>query len=157
MNALFERHKEDCEKHTIELLKGEVQKLWDRCVVHIQQAMEIRRYRDPRENDPDYGRRLRELEGQIEAIDREQQGFRMTGNYHESPEKKSSWKDWVLMIVSLLIVGYLARLDMKLDDLAEMKAQEKILEKRADQTDKHLESTDGQVEQLRNHVYRGSP
>jgi hypothetical protein len=55
------------------LIKSEIQQLWDRTVVHIKQAMEAlyeamhaRRYQDPRDRDPDYGRNLRELEGDIE-------------------------------------------------------------------------------------------
>jgi hypothetical protein len=47
-----------------------------------QAEMEARRYQDGT-GDPDYGRRLRELEGQIAEIDREQGSFRM-GDYHEN-------------------------------------------------------------------------
>ena len=38
MNGLFEAHKkEDCEVHLAQSIRAEVQKLWDRMVVHVQQ------------------------------------------------------------------------------------------------------------------------
>lgn len=70
------------------------------------QEMFSRRYRDPRESDPDYGRRLRELEGQIAEIDREQQGFRM-GDYHEGGGNK--WEKWMMPgLVTLAVSGIIA-------------------------------------------------
>ena len=124
-------------------------------LLNLAVGIEARRYQDPRDQDPDYGRRLRELEGQIEQIDREQQGFRM-GDYHEGGDKKS-WKDWILGLLALVIIGWLARLDVKIDDISDLKAQAKQMEKRQDQTDKHLESTDTHVERIENKVYRGVP
>lgn len=111
--------------------------------------MEARRYRDPREQDPDYARRLRELEGQIADIDREQQGFRITNN-EGGGGKDSSWKDWILMLVGLAIVGWLARISLKMDDLQEIKTEQRDMEK-------HLESTDSRVDRIETRVYREKP
>lgn len=145
MNALFEHRKEDCEKHSLQMLKGEVQKLWDRCVVHIQQSMESRRYRDPREQDPDYGRRLRELEGQIAEIDREQQGFRM-GDYHEGGGG-SKWQQWILTIVGSLIA---AGIGAVVYELADLKATMSASLARQEMDEQRLN-------RLEQHVYRGAP
>src|ERR1700749_4045998 len=74
--------------------------------------MEARRYRDPREQDPDYQRRLRELEGEIEERD-----FRVN-NYNEGGGgKDSSWQKWILGIVSVSLVGMLSWALGKLDTL----------------------------------------
>ena len=147
--SLFEHRKDDCETHVAILIKAEMQKLWDRTVVYFQQAMEARRYQDPRDQDPDYGRRLRELEGQIEQIDREQQGFRMTGNYSEGG-KESSWKDWVLGLVGLAIVAWLGRISLQMEELQAIAVKQQMMEK-------HLESTDSRVDRVEARVYRGSP
>lgn len=106
---------------------------------------ESRRYQDPRDRDPDYDRRLRELEGQIE---REQQGSRITNN--EGGGRDSSWKDWILMLVGLAIVGWLARISMKMDDLQEVKTEQKAMEK-------HLESNDTRLDRIETRVYRETP
>ena len=115
---------------------------------------EARRYPDG-SGDPDYQRRLREIEGQIEAIDREQHGFKMGNYYKRSSGKDSSWKDWILGLVGLVIVAWLARLDMKLDDISELRAEQREMAKHQEQTDKHLESTDTRVDRIENRVYRG--
>lgn len=111
---------------------------------------ESRRYRDPREQDPDYGRRLRELEGQIAEIDREQHGFRMNGNYNEGGGKETSWKDWVLGLVGLGIVAWLGRISLQMENLQAIAVEQKMMEK-------HLESTDNRVDRVEARVYRGSP
>lgn len=113
------------------------------------ELMEARRYQnDSREQDPDYGRRLRELEGQIEQIDREQQGFR--GNYTESGGgRESSWKDWVLGLVGLAIVAWLGRISLQMENLQALAVEQKMMEQ-------HLESTDSRVDRVENRVYRGN-
>ena len=113
---------------------------------------ETRRYPDPdsRNHDPDYSRRLRQLEGQIEDIARDHEpGFRMNGNYTVG-NGKHSWKDWILGIVGLLIVGWLARISVQMEDFQEIKAEQRLMEK-------HLESTDSRVDRVENKVYRGVP
>jgi len=114
---------------------------------------ESRRYPDPPDPghlDPDYSRRLRQLEGQIEDIARDHEpGFRMNGNYTEG-NGKQSWKDWILGIVGLLIVGWLARISVQMEDFQEIKAEQRLMEK-------HLESTDTRVDRLENKVYRDNP
>jgi hypothetical protein len=112
------------------------------------EMMESRRYQDPRNQDPDYSRRLRELEGQIQDIDREQRGFRM-GDYHESGGKETSWKDWVLGLVGLLIVAWLGRISLQMETLQATIIEQKMMEK-------HMESTDSRVDRLETRVYRGA-
>ena len=110
---------------------------------------EARRYQDPRNTDTDYARRLRELEGQIQDIDREQRGFRM-GDYHEGGGKETSWKDWVLGLVGLAIVAWLARISVQMENLQAITAEQKMMEK-------HMEATDSRVDRMENRVYRGNP
>jgi hypothetical protein len=63
------------------------------------ELMETRRYRDPRENDPDYEARLRRLEGDI---GREEPPFRM-GDYHEGGHR---WDKWAMPgLVTLAVSG----------------------------------------------------
>lgn len=161
MNAgLFERKQENLtvtaegapsESALKELLKS-IKELLFHHRTHKQwgEALATRRHPSDRGPDPDYERILREREGSDYEprirIDRYDEG----GGKH-------SWKDWILTIVGVLIVAWLARLDSKLDTIADLRAQQTILEKRQDQTDKHLESTDGRVDRVENKVYRGSP
>lgn len=108
--------------------------------------MFARRYPDS-VRDPDYERKLRELEGQIMDIEREQRGgFRMNGNYNEGGGDKS-WKDWILGLVGLAILAWLSRISLQLDDLAELRAQQR-------QMDKHLESTDSRVDRIEMRIYK---
>lgn len=133
------------------VIERKIPGLIERLKAFVVSTLESRRYRDRNgeDLDPDYERRLRELEGQI---DREYPGFRMSGNYNEGGQK--SWKDWILVIVGLLIVAWLTRLDNKLDDIAEIRAQQKQLEKHQDQTDKHLESIDSHVDRMESHMFK---
>lgn len=112
------------------------------------EMMETRRYQDSHDRDPNYDVKLRELEGQIRDIDREQHGFRM-GNYSEDRGKRS-WKDWVLGLVGLAIVAWLGRLSMEIDDLMSMRGEQKMMEE-------HLRATDSHIERLENRAFRGSP
>src|SRR5579864_5369543 len=74
-------------------------------------ALETRRHPDTHE-EVDYELRLRELEGQLN--DRELRGFRM-GDYHE--KDKHAWKDWILGLVGLLIVAWLGKISLQMDEL----------------------------------------
>lgn len=112
------------------------------------QSMFARRYPGYSNNgESEYSRKLRELEGQIADIDREQRGFRM-GDYHEGGGKENSWKDWILVIVGLMIVAWLGRISLKLDDLQEVKTEQRMMEK-------HMEATDSRVDRVEARVYRG--
>jgi hypothetical protein len=145
------------EKTLTEKLAETLWRVLNRQEVAENERMEARRYQDPRDRDPDYGDKLRALEGQIADIARDHEpGFRMSGNYSEGGDKKS-WKDWMLIIMQLLIVGWVSRISLQLDDLADLKAAQKQMERRQDQTDKHLESTDSHVDRVEARVYRGSP
>ena len=152
--ALLTERPEITEKTTTAKLLFALTGLYERW---RNEMMETRRYRDPREQDPDYSRKLRELEGQIADIDREQQRFGFHGNYTEGGGDKKSWKDWILTIVGAGIILWLGRISLQLDDLSDLKAAQKQMERRQDQTDKHLESTDSHVERVEARVYRGEP
>lgn len=87
-----------------ELLKSIRELLFQHRTHHQwNQTLETRRYRDPRENDPDYGQRLRDLEGQIEAIDREQQEFHNI-NYPRPP-KSETWQNKILVGVAIVVIA----------------------------------------------------
>jgi len=63
---------------------------------------EARRYQDG-SGDPDYNRRLRELEGQIEQIDREQRGFHIVNHEGGGGGK---WDKWAIPgLVTLAVSG----------------------------------------------------
>jgi len=69
-------------------------------LLNLTVGMETRRYRDPREHDPDYSRHLRELEGDIRA---HEPRFRM-GDYHEGGGGK--WDKWAMPgLVTLAVTG----------------------------------------------------
>lgn len=149
--GLFEAHrKEDCETHVVQLIEGRVQKLWDRTVAHIKAAMEARSFDPGPREEPDYEKKLREHEGQMDELvdivhkiarDHEP-GFRM-GDYHERRGDKKSWKDYILGILALVIVAWLGRLSYQMDDLIKVVANQANDEKRLDR--------------LEQHVYRGAP
>lgn len=123
--GLFGTHRrEECEVHLLQTIKGEMQKLWDRTVVYLDQfrKVETRRHPDAHE-ELDYEHRLRELEGYREQSPR----FRM-GDYHEGGDKKS-WKDWILTVVGFLIVAWLGRLSLQMDELTKVVVRQDIQEK----------------------------
>jgi hypothetical protein len=139
------------EKTLTEKLAETLWRVLNKQEVDENQRMEARRYQDSRDQDPDYGRRLRELEGQIQEIDREQQGFRGPHiNHSEGGGKESSWKDWVLGLVGLAIVAWLGRISLQMENLQAIAVEQKMMEK-------HLESTDGRIDRVEARVYRGSP
>lgn len=59
--------------------------------------LESRRYRDPRENDPDYGRRLRELEGDISQT--------LHNTNYPRPPKSEPWQNKVLVGVAIAVIS----------------------------------------------------
>src|ERR1700744_6010076 len=148
--SLAAERSETTEKTTMAKLLFALTGLYERW---RNEMMDTRRYRDPRESDPDYGDRLRELEGQIAEIDREQQRFGFNGNYTEGSGDKKSWKGWILTIVGAGIIGWLGRIILQLDDLSDLKAAQKQMERRQDQTDNRLESPDSHVERVKARVY----
>lgn len=98
--GLFETQKpHDCEEHIARSIKGEMQKLWDRTVVHIKQAMEVRRYPDE-DHESDFGERLRRLEGQLE-----EQEPRIAINNHPRSPKSESWQNKVLVGVAITVLS----------------------------------------------------
>lgn len=148
--SLESSRKDDLSSEKADQVEGVT--IWFRIhgLLERMQAMFARRYPGYSNNgESEYSRKLRELEGQIADIDREQRGFRM-GDYHEGGGKENSWKDWILVIVGLMIVAWLGRISLKLDDLQEVKTEQRMMEK-------HLESTDGRVDRMEARVYRGTP
>jgi hypothetical protein len=124
-----------------------VQDTLRRWVKSAIEAMEARRFDPGPRQDPDYERILREREGQmdelveqINKIAREQEpGFR--GNYTEG--EKNTWKDWILGLVGLMIVGWLGRISYQMEELQGLLAKQEI--------------TDQRLNRLEQRVYRGSP
>lgn len=113
-SGLFEAHKkEDCEVHLAQSIKAEVQKLWDRTVAHIQQAMEARRHGplDPgAPYQPDYEKKLREYEGQMDGI---QEQIRQIARDHEPAIRiehsgrggPPQWQNKFILLVGVSLVA----------------------------------------------------
>jgi len=120
-------------------------KRWVRDAV---KAIETRRFDPGPQHEPDYEQILREREGQMEElvekiqkIAREQEpGFR--GNYTEGGDR-NSWKDWILGLVGLAIVGWLGRISYQMEELQGLLAKQEI--------------TDQRLNRLEQHVFRGLP
>ena len=101
-----------------QLLKKIAELLFDhRTYRKWDQDLETRRHSplDPgHQHEPDFGQRIRESEGYDPGarirIDR----------YDEGGGGKHSWKDYALGILALIIVGWLARIDVKMDKLTEV-------------------------------------
>lgn len=137
--SVFQQPKsEDCEAHIASSIKAEMQKLWDRTVVHIKQAMEARRHPEG-DYEPDFGERLRRLEAQefepqvrIERYD-ENGGGRLL--------------QWILGIVGTLIAMGIGGVIYELSDLKSTMAASLA---RQEQDEKRLD-------RLEQHVYRGAP
>jgi hypothetical protein len=124
------------------LIEGHLRKLWDRLTSHVREQMEARRYQDGT-GDADYNRRLRELEGQIAEIDRDQHGLRM-GDYHEGGGDK--WNKWAMPgLVTLAVSGIIG-------NVAQAMAVSAL---RQEVTD--LKAEVERVEKLVAPRYRGSP
>lgn len=102
--------------------------------------------------EPDFDERLRRLEGQLDEHEP-----RIRIKRYDEGGGKHAWKDWILGLLGLLIVAWLARLDNKLDDVSDLKAQQKALDQHQALIDKHMESTDTRVDRVENKVYRGTP
>jgi hypothetical protein len=130
------------EMHVLTAIKAETRKLWDRTVIYLNEArkLEARRHTDKHE-EIDYELRLRELEEQ------QQRGFRM-GDYHEN--SKHSWKDWILGLVGIVIVAWLARISAQMDDLTKV-----IVRQESDE--KQLDAIDRQIQRLDCTVYKVCP
>jgi hypothetical protein len=89
--------KPESEKTTVAKLLFAFSGLYERW---RNELAETRRYRDPRENDPDYEARLRRLEGDL---GREEPALRM-GDYHEGGGGK--WDKWAMPgLVTLAVSG----------------------------------------------------
>jgi hypothetical protein len=80
--------KPEAEKTTVAKLLFGFTGLYERW----RNEVEARRYRDPREQDPDYEERLRRLEGGI----RDNEPILRIGDHHEGGDKKS-WKDYLVV------------------------------------------------------------
>jgi len=115
------------------IVERKIPGILERLKQYVSQMMESRRYRDG-VPDPDYGRRLRELEGQIER----ESGFRMR-DYHEGGGGK--WDKWAIPgLVTLAVSGIIGNvvqamavsaLRQEVTDLkAEVDRVERILEAR---------------------------
>jgi hypothetical protein len=105
-----------------------------RAFAPIRDKIEImfaRRHPDTHE-EVDYELRLRELEGHLE---RDNRGFRM-GNYNE--KEKHSWKDWILGLVGLLIVAWLGKISLQMDELTKVVVRQEQDEQRLNRIEQHI-------------------
>jgi hypothetical protein len=117
------------------------------------ELMESRRYQDPRDRDPDCGRNLRELEGDIT----ESEPPLRIGNYHENGGN-TSWQKWVLGIVSLSLVGMLSWALGKLDTLNQEVATLQATQTMGFAAIAQRQTADEQrIDRVEARVYRGSP
>jgi hypothetical protein len=100
-----------------------------------QAQMEARRYQDGT-GDPDYGRRLRELEGQIAEIDREQSSFKM-GDYHEGGGNR--WDKWAMPgLVTLAVSGIIGNVVQSMT-VSALRQEVADLQKEVDHIEKLIE------------------
>jgi len=115
---------------------------------------ESRRYPDPRNQDPDYSHRLRELEGEID----EQEPRVRIGRYDEGGGGKDSWQKWILGIVGLSLVGMLSWALGKLDTLNQEVATLQATQTMGFSAIAQRQSADEQrIDRIEARVYRGGP
>jgi len=133
--------------------------LYERCLnlfKRFEHTLESRRYQDPRDNDPDYARRLRELEGDI--ADREPR-LRID-HYNEGGggKESASWQKWILGIVSLSLVGMLSWALGKLDTLNQEVATLQATQTMGFAAIAQRQTADEQrLDRMEARVYRGTP
>lgn len=123
---------------------------------HEHHQMEARRYRDPRDMDPNYGHNLRELEGGIE----ESEPPLRIGRYQEGGEgdKDTSWQKWILGIVSLSLVGMLSWALGKLDTLNQEVATLQATQTMGFAAIAQRQTADEQrIDRVESRVFRGNP
>jgi hypothetical protein len=115
---------------------------------------ETRRYQDPRNQDPDYSRRLRELEGEI---DEHEPRVRIVNN-EGGGGGKEGWQKWILGIVSLSLVGMLSWALGKLDTLNQEVATLQATQTMGFSAIAQRQTADEQrIDRIEARVYRGGP
>lgn len=131
----------DADRITIATLLHGLASVYEK-LLNLTVGIEARRYQDGT-GDPDYGRRLRELEGQIAEIDREQSGFRM-GDYHEGGGNK--WDKWAMPgLVTLAVSGIIGNVVQSMT-VSALRQEVADLQKEVDHIEKLIEPR-----------YRGAP
>jgi len=118
--------------------------------------LENRRYRDPRDNHPDYERHLRELEGDI----RDNEPRLRIGSYNEGGGggKETSWQKWIMGIVGLSLVGMLSWALGKLDTLNQEVATLQATQTMGFAAIAQRQTADEQrIDRVEARVYRGTP
>lgn len=86
---------------------------------------EARRFDPGPQHEPDFGERLRRIEGKL---GRDYPEVRI--DHYDEGGGKNSWKDYILGILALLIVAWLGRLSYQMDDLIRVVAKQDVDEKR---------------------------
>lgn len=136
-----------CEPSTKAAREGTLKRWW-------KQIQEARRYQDPRDRDPDYGRDLRELEGDIRDSE---SGVRIS-NYNEGNRSETSWQKWILGIVGLLLVAMLSWALGKLDTLSQEVATLQATQTMGFAAIAQRQTADEQrIDRVEGRVYRGTP
>ena len=122
-------------------------------LLNITVGMEARRYRDPREHDPDYGHRLHRLEGDISDSEPH---FRI--DRYDEGSGGTSWQKWILGIVSVSLVGMLSWALGKLDTLNQEVATLQATQTMGFGAIAQRQTADEQrIDRIESHVFRGSP
>lgn len=148
--GLFETHKaDDCEAHVARSIKAEIQKLWDRTVVHIKQAMETRRYPDG-DYEPDFGERLRQLEGRLDDQD---PGVRIVN--HPRPPKSESWQNKVLVGVAIAVIS--AAIISAVTTYTAVAALTSEVQMYIQANDKRLDGDEARIHDTERRLDRGAP
>jgi hypothetical protein len=149
--ALPTERKPEADKTTVAKLLFAMTGLYERW---RNELMETRRYRDPRENDPDYARNLRELEGDLGPL--------RIGSYNEGGGGgHTPWK-WILGVGSAIVSGgillmlswSLGKLDTLNQEVATLQATQTMgfaaIAQRQTADEQRIDRIEGRV-------YRGGP
>jgi hypothetical protein len=117
--GLFDEHgPKGCDSHTAILIKGEIQQLWDRTVVHIRQAMEVlhNAMKVERGPDPDFDPSVQVMQDLTRAI----LGLRRLRGHQNGDGDEKLIKRWHLIatVVTLLftVIGAAWRLSEQMSD-----------------------------------------
>ena len=120
----------------------------------LEQLMEARRYGDG-SGDPDYNKRLRELEGDI---DDHQPRLRIDHYSEGGGGQGHSWQKWILGVVSLSLVGMLSWALGKLDTLNQEVATLQATQSMGFAAIAQRQTADEQrIDRIEARVYRGGP
>ena len=118
----------ECDLPTERKAEVEGVSIWFRIHGLLERMQKLLTNRHSDRGPPDYEQDLSELR---DLARRGMRAPQINISNDEGGDKKS-WKDWILAIVGLLIVAWLGRLSLQMDDLIKVVAKQEIDEKRLD-------------------------